>query len=632
MIEIFDDYFDDFLQNQKRLTDGYIEDVSNSFYTISKNDCRRLLIIGKVQSGKTSHFIGLACKLFTSQYNLGIIFSGTKINLHRQTIERIRADLRGIDIKIISDNDKEITELSYNCIRSSKPILVVCLKHPIRIKKLITNVSEPGFHGFSFVIDDESDQASLNSFNLSNLFSETPKASPTHEAINNLIDQFNPKYIQITATPAAHLLTDDLDYFKPDYVNTIQEHSNYFGNDLLFQNKSEIITIINENPERPNKNNLARFIAQYLRNCIDLNKKFLLKNLSCFIHPHPEININNLYGIVLKKLIIEFKSNPKDFCTKYSLENFNLNADISEAQEILNALVIQVVAGSHDDNVDFDEFFLNHKYFCLIGGGKLERGFTIEGLVTSFIPRASKVGNGDTIQQRARFFGNKKNLLPHIHVFMNDKTYNDFEEYYLNETYLFNSIQRTIKSSELKIKYLADYTNPCRQNVLRSITTALGHLWHHFYFSIPENINLIESFEHQFELIQYQIPQSHTQSILRFPTTQFLNLIDKLYPVECKPLSSTKDRIGYIMTTHKENTIDVVLLGNKLNSFRERQSKVQNGQHIPKTIHQGYSQNSTYIGDSNILLNYQPLTIQFSLIHLKESSINQLVISFKINT
>src|SRR5207249_2495863 len=47
----------------------------------------------------------------------------------------------------------------------------------------------------------------------------------------------------------------------------------------------------------------------------------------------------------------------------------------------------------------------------LVGGQAMDRGFTVEGLTVTYMPRPVGVGNADTIQQRARFFGYKADYL-----------------------------------------------------------------------------------------------------------------------------------------------------------------------------------------------------------------------------
>ena len=46
--------------------------------------------------------------------------------------------------------------------------------------------------------------------------------------------------------------------------------------------------------------------------------------------------------------------------------------------------------------------------WILVGGQAMDRGFTVEGLTVTYMPRGIGVGNADTVQQRARFFGYKR--------------------------------------------------------------------------------------------------------------------------------------------------------------------------------------------------------------------------------
>ncbi|WP_259279937.1 Z1 domain-containing protein [Enterobacter roggenkampii] len=60
-----------------------------------------------------------------------------------------------------------------------------------------------------------------------------------------------------------------------------------------------------------------------------------------------------------------------------------------------------------------------HNYgWILVGGIAVDRGFTVEGLTVTYMPRGVGVGNADTIQQRARFFGYKKNYLGFCRVYL----------------------------------------------------------------------------------------------------------------------------------------------------------------------------------------------------------------------
>jgi hypothetical protein len=48
----------------------------------------------------------------------------------------------------------------------------------------------------------------------------------------------------------------------------------------------------------------------------------------------------------------------------------------------------------------------------------MDRGFTVEGLTVTYMPRGLGMGNADTVQQRARFFGYKRSYLGQCRIFV----------------------------------------------------------------------------------------------------------------------------------------------------------------------------------------------------------------------
>src|SRR5262249_42263439 len=47
----------------------------------------------------------------------------------------------------------------------------------------------------------------------------------------------------------------------------------------------------------------------------------------------------------------------------------------------------------------------NAEGWILVGGQAVDRGFTVDSLTVTYMPRGMGTGNADTLQQRARFFG-----------------------------------------------------------------------------------------------------------------------------------------------------------------------------------------------------------------------------------
>jgi hypothetical protein len=69
----------------------------------------------------------------------------------------------------------------------------------------------------------------------------------------------------------------------------------------------------------------------------------------------------------------------------------------------------------------------------LVGGEVLSRGYTVEGLTVTYMPRGMGVGNADTIQQRARFLGYKQSYLGYCRVFLESDAREAFREYVEHE-------------------------------------------------------------------------------------------------------------------------------------------------------------------------------------------------------
>jgi hypothetical protein len=69
----------------------------------------------------------------------------------------------------------------------------------------------------------------------------------------------------------------------------------------------------------------------------------------------------------------------------------------------------------------------------LVGGQAMDRGFTVEGLTVTYMPRGTGVGNADTIQQRARFFGYKLGYAGYCRVYLDSEVEDAFRSYVAHE-------------------------------------------------------------------------------------------------------------------------------------------------------------------------------------------------------
>ena len=197
----------------------------------------RGLVVGGVQSGKTTNFNAVINSAIDVGYDLIIVLSGIMEDLRRQTQERIEKEVEGkyiggvftgvaeissfgtlggqsdvsqIIIPTSTDTDfnKNIKEADFSL--NNKNILV-CKKNTSVLKNLILwldnylNVNKDKIEIPFLVIDDEADNASLNNLG------ERGKnyASTINGHIRTLLALFNKKtYLGYTATPFGNVLQD----------------------------------------------------------------------------------------------------------------------------------------------------------------------------------------------------------------------------------------------------------------------------------------------------------------------------------------------------------------------------------------------------------------------------------------
>ncbi len=113
-----------------------------------------------------------------------------------------------------------------------------------------------------------------------------------------------------------------------------------------------------------------------------------------------------------------------------------------------------------------------HQYaHILIGGEVLSRGYTIKGLTVTYMPRSLGIGQADTIQQRARWFGYKDDYLGYCRVYLPGEAIVAYKRYVEHEEHMRNVLREFVETnrplSEWKRTFfLAANLKPTRTMVL----------------------------------------------------------------------------------------------------------------------------------------------------------------------
>ena len=255
------------LYKNKLLADGFadksvgeIERATIKLLKRLSSDTRTIdpvkgLVIGNVQSGKTANMAALMAMAADWGWNMFIILSGTIDNLRIQTQGRLHDDL-----------NSEGCNLSWYCLEhlsTSSPIgsraqdlhfeegsrqryFTVSLKNASRLKKLIQWLQKDRNKMKQMkilVIDDEADQAGINTANVDS--AERKRINGLICALANGMDEKSRpvedkylamNYIGYTATPYANILNESSreSLYPKNFISTLTVSKEYFGPQQIF--------------------------------------------------------------------------------------------------------------------------------------------------------------------------------------------------------------------------------------------------------------------------------------------------------------------------------------------------------------------------------------------------------------
>lgn len=504
------------------------------------------LIIGKIQSGKTLSFTSLIALARDNGFRIVILISGRTNLLLNQTIDRVKSDLVKNDnkISIIYNPDqshKTIEKIKRKLKSKSENnslVILPILKHQQRIKDLRKQFQDPTINKYLqlnsvLIIDDEADQASLNTSAYSNEKFNLRDESAIFSSIKQLRYALpNHTYLQYTATPQGPLLIDFGNILSPDWHEIIEPGENYTGGQIFFDHERNIIETIDEDPNPTQA-------SQSLKNC---TYEYLILSAimsgdidgieevndrtSMLVHPTWRVNETDTEASISRyhrwivSIISGLESDidneilPREFENIFTgavdrLVQKNVILIMPTLSDVVNVIkndildeleIHQVTGGYLDKSKEFpwDE----NRYHILVGGALLDRGFTVQNLISTYMPRDTKGTNqADTIEQRCRFYGYRKKYIDFCKVYISEGLKQDFESYNEHEEDLLMHL-RTSTLAELRTEgftMLMDDRIKATNNARLSKPIVKSHLSGFQYFEpqppyINENNKIIETF------------------------------------------------------------------------------------------------------------------------------------------
>ena len=485
------------------------------------------LVVGYVQSGKTLSFTTVAALACDNGFPLIILLCGTKVNLYSQTVKRLRHDLnlerptgRWALFEAQTRNPDLPRDLS-NLLETwdepelrgfpRKTALITVLKGSQRLNGLVNALQRVDLRGRPcLIIDDEADQHGLNTRVRQN---ETSAVYSALLRLRSVLPRHT--YVQYTATPQALLLIRVLDSLSPRFGWTLSAGAGYCGGQAFFDGGRLVRTIseheldamddpTNDGPPSSLLEALRLFYVgvaaqAYHRGLDEARQPYR----SMLVHP----SMRQLDHLRFKTWV--------DAATASWCEVLSLPSEDPDRDELVQAFrasyseLVRSIDDQRQSNSNHEELpgfgdlvsylrpsMLHTRTWevnsrrafgkwtqenwnaanshILVGGENLGRGFTVNGLTITYMPRGRGGAVADTIQQRGRFFGYKQDYLGLCRVFLPGDVRADYVSYIDHESYVMEELQHLSQSEGPMTEWrrrmlLAQSLRPTRRSVMPNI-------------------------------------------------------------------------------------------------------------------------------------------------------------------
>lgn len=430
------------------------------------------LVLGYVQSGKTTNFTAVIAKAADAGYKLIIVLSGMHDALRNQTQDRLNDQLWALSTdrwhRLTNESDFRPDANVDALLRGSGQwVIAVVKKNGARLRALRTwlNGARTELRDTCpiLVIDDEADQASVN----------TAKPDRQPQTINRLIRAIvneSPRgaYVGYTATPFANVLidpSDASDLYPKDFIVDLDRPREYIGAEALFgreplEHDDETVDdghdVIRAIPDdeigqlRPTgAASRHQFSAVITDSLDDALRYFLLSSAArrargtgnphhtALIHTsqHVSVHMQTAEAVEdhIRGLAARLQADDavlyREMEEHWDRETARVPASDFDLEPVPWAQVVEKLAEvATDTNVIMDNsvslerlaFRRNEpRTIIAVGGNTLSRGLTLEGLAVSYFVRSSSAY--DTLLQMGRWFGYRNGYADLTRIWLTDE-------------------------------------------------------------------------------------------------------------------------------------------------------------------------------------------------------------------
>jgi hypothetical protein len=507
------------IQNLDNHTQAVVECLANPEATQAY--ASRGLVMGYVQSGKTANFTGVIARATDAGYRLIIVLAGTWNILRNQTQRRFDKELLGKEL--LANDDTYVTNpppdwseflehgedpvalghygwqrltrpdidfsrlkaaidnLEFERINKAAPIFDSSNIHSLPVKLLVVKKHSGILQNLvkdlklistrladlpALIIDDESDQAGLNTVDPKKKKPGASERSKTNARIVDLLGLFpRGQYVGYTATPYANAMVnpdDPEDLFPKDFILPLDRPRGYMGVSDFFDPNTEYADLKQDDFSLPEVAHIRRVETSLGEDdadmCAALRSYVLSGGLKLFrLQASP--SRYKAQHMRHHTMLVHTSSRRGDMAevagrlkALWDRCAFNSPAGLSELERLWRDDFAKVAAASpgelmpeslsqlipflgdaikriergprvflvvNSDSTEAPDFGAAPVWKIILGGNKLSRGYTVEGLTVSYYRRVA--GTADTLMQMGRWFGYRPGYQDLVRVFLGVK-------------------------------------------------------------------------------------------------------------------------------------------------------------------------------------------------------------------
>jgi hypothetical protein len=426
------------------------------------------MLLGQVQSGKTRAFMGAIALAFDNSFDVAVIFTKGTRALTRQTLARVRRDLRpAIEREMVAAHDVKVLPDNLTDWDLEQKLVIVCKKEDDNLRRLTTalTVTYPALAAKRLlIIDDEADFASVGYRRRQG----TVQANVIPTQIEGLRRALaNAAFLQVTATPYSLYLQPEVIQLpaqpvfspvRPAFTVTVPVHAGYVGGSYYFEasrvegsvpsflhvpfDPAELGTMGHPGSiDLANTNlltipDLAAIRAALVTFVVGAGIRRWQQeqdgqppeHYSFIVHTHTKRAVHNWQAEIVQALVEQLQAGVetqpgavRDLIQRAfedlqrsvqaaDLGGPTVNEVVTTLMHSLRAIMVTTVNSERDIDQLLDdngELSRRNPFNIFIGGQILDRGVTIERLIGFYYGRNPKRAQQDTVLQHSRMYGNR---------------------------------------------------------------------------------------------------------------------------------------------------------------------------------------------------------------------------------